>query len=160
MVKTKTDSENHKNDLKDDEATIPPLYFMVRTKPNIEHHEDNNTKTNHKRKLNQSRQQHIHYSKQIISHLENVNIAYENFSTNSIDKKEANASWLKLPSVDTLPHPYLIIDKTAKPFLPFVIYEITPFENSSGHSQIPQDLIMTLMTLYQNIQEIKTNEKY
>ncbi|MBW0588942.1 hypothetical protein O181_128657 [Austropuccinia psidii MF-1] len=44
IVRTKKDSENHQNDLKDDEKMIPPLDFMVRTEPNIEHHEDNKTK--------------------------------------------------------------------------------------------------------------------
>ncbi|MBW0548661.1 hypothetical protein O181_088376 [Austropuccinia psidii MF-1] len=80
------------------------------------------------------------------------------FSSISIDKKEANASWLKLPSINSLPHPYLIIDKTQKPYLPVCIYEITPFDVSSGHSQILKDLIITLMSLSQNSQEIKTNK--
>ncbi|MBW0583565.1 hypothetical protein O181_123280 [Austropuccinia psidii MF-1] len=48
MVRTKPDSAHCQNDLKDDEAIIPPLDVMFRTKPNIEHHEDNNTKSNHK----------------------------------------------------------------------------------------------------------------
>ncbi|MBW0582016.1 hypothetical protein O181_121731 [Austropuccinia psidii MF-1] len=69
MVRTKPDSAHHQNDLKDDEAHITPLDVMVRTKPNIEHHEDNNTKLNNKRKLTQSQRQHIHDSKQIMSHL-------------------------------------------------------------------------------------------
>ncbi|MBW0477164.1 hypothetical protein O181_016879 [Austropuccinia psidii MF-1] len=97
MVSTKPDSAHHQNYLKDDETIIPPLDFMVRTKPNIEYHKDNNTKTNHKRGLTQSQIQHIHYSKQIISHLGHLNTAYKSFSTISIDKKEANSSWLKHP---------------------------------------------------------------
>ncbi|MBW0579906.1 hypothetical protein O181_119621, partial [Austropuccinia psidii MF-1] len=128
-------------------------------KPNIEHHEDNNTKSNHKRKLTQSQRQHIHDSKQIMSHLGHSNKEYKNFSTIFIDKESANASWLKLPSLNTLPHPYVLIDKTKNPFLPFIIYEITPFYNYSGHSQMLQSLIMTLMSLSQNQQEIKTNKK-
>ncbi|MBW0491070.1 hypothetical protein O181_030785 [Austropuccinia psidii MF-1] len=127
---------------------------MVGTETNIEHHEDNNTKTNHKRKLTQSQRQLIHDSKQIISHLGHSNRAkreYKNFSTISIDKKEAKASYLKLPSVNRLPHPYVIIDKK-NPFLPVIIYEITPFENSSGQFQILKGLI----TLSQTFQEIKT----
>ncbi|MBW0589779.1 hypothetical protein O181_129494, partial [Austropuccinia psidii MF-1] len=150
MVRTKPDSEHHQNDLKDDEAIITPLDVMVRTKPNIEHHEDNNTKSNHKRKLTQSQRQHIHDSKQIMSHLGHSNKEYKKFSTISIDKKSANASWLKLPSLNTLPHPYILIDKTTKPFFPVIIYEITPFYNSYGLSQMLQKLIMTSMSLYQN----------
>ncbi|MBW0587566.1 hypothetical protein O181_127281 [Austropuccinia psidii MF-1] len=150
MVRTKPDSAPHQNDLKDDEAIIPSLDFMVRTKPNIERHEDNDTKSNHKRKLTQSQRQHTHDSKQIISHLGHSNTEYKKFSTISIDKKSANASWVKLPSLNTLPHPYILIDKTKNPFLPFIIYEITPFDNSSGHSQFLQNLIMTLMSLSQN----------
>ncbi|MBW0560742.1 hypothetical protein O181_100457 [Austropuccinia psidii MF-1] len=69
MVRTKTGSTHHQNDLKDDKAIIPPLDVMINTKPNIEHHEDNNTKSNNKRKLTQSQRQHIHDSKQIMSHL-------------------------------------------------------------------------------------------
>ncbi|MBW0589758.1 hypothetical protein O181_129473, partial [Austropuccinia psidii MF-1] len=156
---TKPDSAHHQNDLKDDKALIPSLDVMVRTKPNIEHHENNNTKSNHKRKLTQSQGQHIHDSKQIMSHLGHSNTEYKNFSTISIDKKSANASWLKLPSLKTLPHPYILIDKTKKPFLPVIIYDITPFDNSSGHSQMLQNLIMTLMSLSQNQQEIKTNKQ-
>ncbi|MBW0518986.1 hypothetical protein O181_058701 [Austropuccinia psidii MF-1] len=136
IVRTKQDSENHQNDLNDVESTIPPLDVMVRTKPNIEHHEDNNTKSNDKRKLTQSQRQHIHGSKQIMSHLGHSNTEYKNFSTMSIDKKSANVSWLKLPSLNTPPHPPLLIDKTKKPFLPVIIYEITPFDSSSGHSQM------------------------
>ncbi|MBW0577102.1 hypothetical protein O181_116817 [Austropuccinia psidii MF-1] len=132
---------------------------MVRTKPNIEHHEDNNTKSNHKRNFTQSQRQHIHDSKQIMSHLGHSNKEYKNFSTISIDKKSANASWLKLPSLNTLPHPYILIDKTTKPFLPVIIYEITPFDNSSGHSQMLQNLIMKLISLSQNQHEIKTNKQ-
>ncbi|MBW0489362.1 hypothetical protein O181_029077 [Austropuccinia psidii MF-1] len=132
---------------------------MFGTKPNIEHHEDNNTKSNHKRKLTQSQRQHIHDSKQIMSHLGHSNTEYKNFSTISIDKKSANGSWLKLPSLNTLPHSYVLIDKTKKPFLPVIIYEITPFDNPSLHSQLLQDLIMTLMSLSQNQQEIKTNKQ-
>ncbi|MBW0577333.1 hypothetical protein O181_117048 [Austropuccinia psidii MF-1] len=159
MVRTKPDSAHHQNDLKDDEAIIAPLDVMVRTKPNIEHHEDNNTKSNHKRKLTQSQRQHIHDSKQTMSHLGHSNKEFKNFSTILIDKKSANASWLKLPSLNTLPHPYILIDKTTKPFLPVIIYEITPFDNSSGHYQLLQKLIMTLISLSQNQQEIKTNKQ-
>ncbi|MBW0580907.1 hypothetical protein O181_120622 [Austropuccinia psidii MF-1] len=150
MVRTKPDSEHHQNDLKDDEAIIAPLDVMVRTKPNIEHHEDNNTKSNHETKLTQSQRQHIHESKQMISHLGHSNKEYKDFSTISIDKKSSNASWLKLPSLNTLPHPYILIDKTTKPCLPVKIYERNPFDNSSGNSQILQNLIMTLISLSQN----------
>ncbi|MBW0593492.1 hypothetical protein O181_133207 [Austropuccinia psidii MF-1] len=132
---------------------------MVRNKPNIEHHENNSTKSNHKRKLTQSQRQHIHDSKQIMSFLGHSNKEYKSFSTILIDKKSANASWLKLPSFKTLPHPYILIDKTTKHFLHVIIYEITPFDNSSGHSQMIQNLIMTLMSLSQNQQEIKTNKQ-
>ncbi|MBW0566575.1 hypothetical protein O181_106290, partial [Austropuccinia psidii MF-1] len=103
--------------------------------------------------------QHIHNSKQVMSQLGHSKTAYKKFSTISIDKKLANASWLKLPSISTLPHSYLLIDKTHKPFLPVCIYEITPFDISSGHSQILKDLIITLMSLSQNCQEIKTNKQ-
>ncbi|MBW0527929.1 hypothetical protein O181_067644 [Austropuccinia psidii MF-1] len=132
---------------------------MVTTKPNIEHHKDNNTKSNHKRKLTQSQIQYIHDSKQIMSHPVHSNKEYKNFSTISIDRKSSNASWLKLPSLNTLPHPHTLIDKTTKPFLPVIIYKITPFDNSSGHYQIFQTLIMTLISLFQNRQEIKTNKQ-
>ncbi|MBW0477262.1 hypothetical protein O181_016977 [Austropuccinia psidii MF-1] len=114
MVRTKPDSENHQNDLKDDETIIPPLDVIIRTKPNIEHHEENNTKTNHVRKLTRIQRQHIHDSKQIMSHLGNSNRDHKNFSTISIEKKKSNVSWLKLPSVNTLLHPDVIIDKTKK----------------------------------------------
>ncbi|MBW0576503.1 hypothetical protein O181_116218 [Austropuccinia psidii MF-1] len=150
MVRTKPDSAHHQNDLKDDETIISPLDVMVRTKPNIEHHEDNNTKSNHKRKLTQSQRQHIHDSKQVMSHLGHSNKQYKNFSTIPIDKKSANYSWLKPPSLNTLPYPYILIDKTTNPFLPVIIYEITPFDNSSEHSQLLQKLIMTLISLSQN----------
>ncbi|MBW0501121.1 hypothetical protein O181_040836 [Austropuccinia psidii MF-1] len=159
MVRTKPDSAHHQNDLNDVECTIPPLDVMVRTKPNIEHHEDKNTKSINKRKLNQSQIQHIHDSKQIMSHLGHSNKEYESFSTILIDKKSANASWLKLLSLNTLPHPSILIDKTTKPFLPVIINEITPFNNSSGHSQFLQNLIMILISLSQNQQEIKTNKQ-
>ncbi|MBW0570921.1 hypothetical protein O181_110636 [Austropuccinia psidii MF-1] len=147
MVRTKPDSAHHQNDLKDDEAITSPLDVMVRTKPNIEHHEDNNTKSNHKRKLTQIQRQHIHDSKQIMSHLGHSNKEYKKLSTILIDEKSANASWLKLPSLNTLPHPYILIDKTTKPSFPVIIYEITPFDISSGHSQMLQNLNMTLMSL-------------
>ncbi|MBW0537464.1 hypothetical protein O181_077179 [Austropuccinia psidii MF-1] len=124
--------------------------FMVRSRPNIEHHEDNDTNKNHRRKLTKSQRKHIYYSKQIMSHLGHSNTSYKDFSTISIDKKAANYSWLKLSSVNTLPHPYVIIDKTKKPFLPVAIYEITPFDHSSGHSQILKDLLMKLMSLSQD----------
>ncbi|MBW0591123.1 hypothetical protein O181_130838 [Austropuccinia psidii MF-1] len=39
------------------------------------------------------------------------------------------------------------------------MYEITPYDNSSGHSQMLQNLIMKLMSLSQNQQEIKTNKQ-
>ncbi|MBW0577814.1 hypothetical protein O181_117529 [Austropuccinia psidii MF-1] len=138
MVRTKPDSAHHQNDFNDVEFTIPPLDVMVRTKPNIEHNDNNNTKSHHKRKLIQCKGQHIHDSKQIMSSLSHSNTEYKSFSTISIDKKSANASWLKLPSLNTLPHPYVLIDKTKKPFLPVIIYEITPFDDSSGHSQLLQ----------------------
>ncbi|MBW0464558.1 hypothetical protein O181_004273 [Austropuccinia psidii MF-1] len=114
MVRTKPDSAHHKNDLKDYETIIPPLDVIASNKPNIELHKDNNTKTNHKIKLTQSERQHIHDSKQIMSHLGHSNQEYKSLSTISIDKKLANASWFKLPSVNTLPHPYSIIDKPKK----------------------------------------------
>ncbi|MBW0564270.1 hypothetical protein O181_103985 [Austropuccinia psidii MF-1] len=117
MVRTKPHSEDHKNDFKYDETIIPPLDSIVSTKPNIEYHEDNNTKTNHKRKLTQIQRQNIHDSKQIISHLGYSNREYKRISTISIDKKAANASLLKLQSLNTLPHPYVIIDKTKKAIL-------------------------------------------
>ncbi|MBW0493325.1 hypothetical protein O181_033040 [Austropuccinia psidii MF-1] len=111
MFSTKSDPEHHQNHFKYDEAIISPLHAMVRTKSNIKHHEDSNTETNHKRKLTQSKRQDIHDSKKIISHLVHLNREYESFSNISIDKKAANASWLKLPSINTLPHSSLMIDK-------------------------------------------------
>ncbi|MBW0549962.1 hypothetical protein O181_089677 [Austropuccinia psidii MF-1] len=105
MARTKPDSAHHQNELNDFEWTIPPLDGMVRTKPNIEPHEDNNTKSNYKRKLTQSQRQHIHDSKKIISHFGHSNTEYKIFSTISIEKKSANESWLKLSSLNTLPHP-------------------------------------------------------
>ncbi|MBW0467920.1 hypothetical protein O181_007635 [Austropuccinia psidii MF-1] len=150
MVRTKPDSAHHQNDLNDVKCTIPPLDVIFRTKPNIEHHEDNNTKLDHKRRLTKSQRKYIHDSKQIISHLCHSNTEYKNFSTISIDKKSANASWLRLPSLNTLPHPYVLIDKAKKAFLPVIIYEIPPFDNSSGDSQWLQKLIMTLISLSQN----------
>ncbi|MBW0547930.1 hypothetical protein O181_087645 [Austropuccinia psidii MF-1] len=152
-------SVHHQNNLNDDETIVPPIDVMVRTKPEIEHHEDNNNQTNHKRKLTQCQRQHIHDSKQIMSQLGNSKTAYKNFSTILIYKKSANASWLKLPSINTLPHPYVLINRTHKPFLPFCIYEISPFDVSSDHSQILKDLIITLISLSQNCQEIRTNEQ-
>ncbi|MBW0592430.1 hypothetical protein O181_132145 [Austropuccinia psidii MF-1] len=91
MVRTKPDSAHHQNYLKDNEAIIAPLDVMVRTKPNIEHHEDNNTKSNHKRRLTQSQRQHIHYSKQIMSHLGHSNKEFKKLSTIFIDMKSVNA---------------------------------------------------------------------
>ncbi|MBW0570245.1 hypothetical protein O181_109960 [Austropuccinia psidii MF-1] len=91
MVRTKPDSAHLQNDLNYVECTISPLDVMLRTKQNIEHHEDNNTKSNHKRKLTQSQRQHIHDSKQIMSHLGHSNTEYRNFSNISIEKKLANA---------------------------------------------------------------------
>ncbi|MBW0538380.1 hypothetical protein O181_078095 [Austropuccinia psidii MF-1] len=93
MVRTKPVSIHHQNDLNDDATIVPPIDVMVRTKPKIEHHEDNNNQTNYKRKLSQCQRQHIHDSKQIMSLLGHSNTAYKNFSTISIDKKAANASW-------------------------------------------------------------------
>ncbi|MBW0562740.1 hypothetical protein O181_102455 [Austropuccinia psidii MF-1] len=154
MVRTKPVSVHHQNDLNDDSTIVPPIDVMVRTKPKIEHHEDKNNSNNDKRKLTRSQRQHIHDSKQIMSQLGHSTSAYKNFSTISIEKKAANASWLKLPLINTLPHPYVIIDKTQKPYLPVCIYKITPFDVSSGHSQILKDLIITLMSLSQNRQEI------
>ncbi|MBW0555279.1 hypothetical protein O181_094994 [Austropuccinia psidii MF-1] len=152
MVRTKPMSVNHQNNLNDVATIIPPIDVMVRTKPKIEHHEDNNNPTNHKKKLTHSQRQHIHDSKQIMSQLGNSTTAYKNFSTISIDKKAANAPWLRLPSINTLPHPYVIVDKTQKPYLPVCIYEITFFDFSSGHSQILKDVIITLMSLSPNHQ--------
>ncbi|MBW0493283.1 hypothetical protein O181_032998 [Austropuccinia psidii MF-1] len=91
MVKTKLDSAHHQNDLNDVEFTIPPLDFMVSTKPNMEYNEDKNTKSINKRKLTKSQRKHIHDSKQIMSHLGHSNKEYKNFSIISIDKKSANA---------------------------------------------------------------------
>ncbi|MBW0578648.1 hypothetical protein O181_118363, partial [Austropuccinia psidii MF-1] len=88
MVRTKPDSAHHQNYFKDYEAIIPALDVMVRTKPNIGNHDDNNTKSNHKRKLTQSQRQHIHDSKQIMSHLGHSNTEYKKFSTISIDKNQ------------------------------------------------------------------------
>ncbi|MBW0554255.1 hypothetical protein O181_093970 [Austropuccinia psidii MF-1] len=156
MVRTKPESEHHQNNLNDDETIVHPNDVMVGTKPKIEHHEDNNNQTNHKRELTQCQRQHIHDSKQILLQLGHSNTAYKNLSTISIDKKSSNASCLKLPAINNLSHHYVLIDKTHKPFLPVCIYEITPFEVSSGHSQILKDLIITLMSLSQNRQEIKT----
>ncbi|MBW0549532.1 hypothetical protein O181_089247, partial [Austropuccinia psidii MF-1] len=154
---TKPDSAHNQNYLKHDEAIIAPLDVMVRTKPNIEHHEDNNTKSNHKKKLTQSQRQHTHDSKQIMSHLGHSYTEYKNFSAIFIDKKSANASWLKLPSLNTLPHPYILIDKNKKPFLPVIIYEITPFDNSFGHCQMPQNLLMKLRKSGLNPHQIETD---
>ncbi|MBW0579210.1 hypothetical protein O181_118925, partial [Austropuccinia psidii MF-1] len=156
---TKPDSAHHQNYWKDDEDIIAPLDLMVRNKPNLEHHEDNSMKSNHKRMLTRSQRQHIHDSKHIMSHLGHSSKEFKNFSTILIDKKSTNASRLNLPSLNTLPHPYILIDKTTKPFLPVIIYEITPFDNSSGHSQMLQNLIMNLISLSQNRQEIKTNKQ-
>ncbi|MBW0554664.1 hypothetical protein O181_094379 [Austropuccinia psidii MF-1] len=136
MVRTKPVSVHHQNELNDDATIVPPLDVMARNKPKIEHHEDNNNPTNHKRKLTQCQRQHIHDTKQIMPQLGHSNAAYKSFSSISIDKKAANVSWLKLPSINTLPHPYVIIDETQKPYLPVCIYEITPFDVSSRHSQI------------------------
>ncbi|MBW0552132.1 hypothetical protein O181_091847 [Austropuccinia psidii MF-1] len=66
MIRTKPVSVHHQNEFKDDATIVPPIDVMVRTKPNIEHCEDNNKPTNHKRKLTQSQRQHIHDSKQIM----------------------------------------------------------------------------------------------
>ncbi|MBW0554490.1 hypothetical protein O181_094205 [Austropuccinia psidii MF-1] len=159
MVRTKPVSVHHQNDLNDDATIVPLPDVMVRTKPKIEHHEDNNNPNNHKRKLTQSQRQHIHDSKKIMSQLGHSTSEYETFSTISIDKKAANVSWLKLPSINTLPHPYVIIDNTQKLYLPVCIYEITPFDLSSGHSQILKDLIITLFSLSQNFQEIEMNKQ-
>ncbi|MBW0462166.1 hypothetical protein O181_001881 [Austropuccinia psidii MF-1] len=152
MVRTKPDSAHHQNYLKDDEPLLTPIDFMACNKPNREYHEVNDTETNHKSKLQQSQRQHIHDSKQIMSQLRHSNREYRNISTISIYKKEANATFLILPSLKTLPHPHVIIDKTRKPFLPVIIYEITPFGNSPGASQILKYFIITLMTLSQNWQ--------
>ncbi|MBW0507298.1 hypothetical protein O181_047013 [Austropuccinia psidii MF-1] len=75
MVRTKTVSVHHQNDLNDDATIAPPLDVMVRTKPKIEHHEDNNNPTNHERKLTQSQRQHIRDSKQIMLQLGNSTLA-------------------------------------------------------------------------------------
>ncbi|MBW0555379.1 hypothetical protein O181_095094 [Austropuccinia psidii MF-1] len=55
--------------------------------------------------------------------------------------------------------PSLYTHKTKKPFLPVIIYEVTIFDNSSGHSQILKSLFMTLISLSQNQQEIETNKQ-
>ncbi|MBW0545957.1 hypothetical protein O181_085672 [Austropuccinia psidii MF-1] len=94
-----------------------------------------------------------------MSQLGHSKTAYKNLSTILIYKKAANASWLKLPSINTLPHPYVLINKTHKPFLPVCIYEISPFDVCSDHSQILKDLIITLISLSQNHQEIKTTKQ-
>ncbi|MBW0563799.1 hypothetical protein O181_103514 [Austropuccinia psidii MF-1] len=86
MVRTKPESANHQNHFNDDEAIVPPNDVMGRTKPKIEHHEDNNNQTNHKRKLTQCQRQHIHDLKQVMSQLGHSKTAYKNFSTISIDK--------------------------------------------------------------------------
>ncbi|MBW0481246.1 hypothetical protein O181_020961 [Austropuccinia psidii MF-1] len=112
IIRTKPDSAHHQNDLKDDETIIPSLDVIFRTKTNIGYNEDNNTKKNHKIKLTQIQRQHIHGSEQIMSHLGHLNTTYKNFSNISIDNKTANSSRLKLPSLNTSPHSYLIIDKT------------------------------------------------
>ncbi|MBW0564548.1 hypothetical protein O181_104263 [Austropuccinia psidii MF-1] len=54
LRETKPVSVHHQNDLNDDATIVPPLDVMVRTKPKIEHHEDNNNPTNNKRKLTRS----------------------------------------------------------------------------------------------------------
>ncbi|MBW0520865.1 hypothetical protein O181_060580 [Austropuccinia psidii MF-1] len=90
MVKTKPDSIPHQKDLKYDEPLITPLDFIVRTKPNLEHHAVNHTTTNHKRKLSQIQRQHIHDSKQIMSQLCHSNRSYKKVSTISIEMTEAN----------------------------------------------------------------------
>ncbi|MBW0462539.1 hypothetical protein O181_002254 [Austropuccinia psidii MF-1] len=54
MVRNEPVSVNHQNELKDDATIVPPIDVMVRIKPKIEHHEDNNNPTNYKRKLTQS----------------------------------------------------------------------------------------------------------
>ncbi|MBW0570924.1 hypothetical protein O181_110639 [Austropuccinia psidii MF-1] len=123
---------------------------MARTKPNIENHDFNNTKQTNRRKLTQSQRQHIYDSKQIMSQLGPSNRSYKNAPSISIVKKVSNATWLNLPSLNTLPHPYVIIDKTKNPSLPFVIYEITPFDNSSGNSDFLQSLVIALMSISQN----------
>ncbi|MBW0568857.1 hypothetical protein O181_108572 [Austropuccinia psidii MF-1] len=118
MVRTKPVSLHHQNHLNDDSNIVTPIDVIVRTKPKIEHHEDNNSQTNHKRNLTQCQRQHIHDSKQIMPQLGHSTAEYKNFSSISIDKKAANPSWFKLPSINTLPHPYVIIDKTQKPYPP------------------------------------------
>ncbi|MBW0581015.1 hypothetical protein O181_120730 [Austropuccinia psidii MF-1] len=150
MVRTKPVSVHHQNDLNDDATIVPPIDVMVRTKLKIEYHEDNNNPTNHEIKVTQCQRQHIHDSKQIMLQLGHSNTAYKSFSNLSIDKEAANTSWLKLQSINTLPHPYVIIDKTQKGYLPVRIYEITPFDVSSGHSQILKDVIIRLISLSQN----------
>ncbi|MBW0511891.1 hypothetical protein O181_051606 [Austropuccinia psidii MF-1] len=94
-----------------------------------------------------------------MSHLGHSNTEYKKFSIISIDNKSSNASWLNLPSLIALPHTSILIDKNKKPFLPVIIYEITTFDNFSGHSQMLRNLIMTLISLFQNQQEIQTNKQ-
>ncbi|MBW0557590.1 hypothetical protein O181_097305 [Austropuccinia psidii MF-1] len=76
MVRTKTVSVHHQNELNDDATIVPPIDVMVRTKPKIEQHEDNNNQTSHKRKLTQCQRQHINDSKKIMSQLGHSNTAY------------------------------------------------------------------------------------
>ncbi|MBW0564028.1 hypothetical protein O181_103743 [Austropuccinia psidii MF-1] len=103
MVRTKPVSVHHQNELNDDANIVTPSDVMVRTKPKIEHHEDNNNQTNNKRKLTKCQRQHINDSKQIMPQLGHSNAEYKKFSTISIQKKAANASWLRLPSINNLP---------------------------------------------------------
>ncbi|MBW0579302.1 hypothetical protein O181_119017 [Austropuccinia psidii MF-1] len=149
MVRTEPESAHHQNHL-NDETIFPPIDVMSRTEPSIAHHEDDNNQINNKRKLIRCQIQHINHLKQIMSQLGHSNTAYKTFSAITIDKKAANSSCLKLSSINTLPHPHVLIDKTHEPFLPVCIYEITPFDVSSGHSQILKDLIIKLMSLSQN----------
>ncbi|MBW0522815.1 hypothetical protein O181_062530 [Austropuccinia psidii MF-1] len=138
MCKSNAPPLSHSSNYSDD--------VMVRTKPESAHHQNN---------LNDD-ETIVPPNDVMLGH---SNTTYKNFSTISIDKRLANASWLKLSSINTLPHPYVLIYKTHKPFLPVCIYEITPFEVSSGHYQILKDLIITLTSLSQNQQEIETNKQ-
>ncbi|MBW0554165.1 hypothetical protein O181_093880 [Austropuccinia psidii MF-1] len=112
------------------------------------------------KELTQIQRQHIHDSEQIIPQIGHSNRSYKNISTISIDRKSANTTWLKLPSLKTLLHPYVIIHKAQKIFLPIVIYEITPFKNYSGNSHILKKPIITLINVFQNWEEIKTNKHF
>ncbi|MBW0544885.1 hypothetical protein O181_084600 [Austropuccinia psidii MF-1] len=111
---------------------------MVRTKPDLEHHHN-----------------YLKDDEAIIPPLDVIVRTKPNIEHHEDNNTKSNHE----RKLNTLPHPYILIDKTNKPFLPFFIYEITTFYNSSGHSQMLKNLIMKLMSLSQNQQEIQTNKK-